>query len=222
MKKLYYVEDDSVIASAVRDYLMNKDFELALFKTVEQVKKAMEIELPILILIDWNLPDGSGYQLCTWIKQRWNQLPIIFLTVKNDAQDIVLAFGAGADDYLTKPFELEVLHARIKAILKRTGNKAIEYITCGDISIDKARLKVNRAGEEIVLSNIEYQILKLLLENKGCILTRSRLLEVIWDKNGNFVNDNTLTVTMKRLREKLNNPPYLKTIRSFGYRMEEL
>ncbi len=222
MKKLYYVEDDSVIASAVRDYLMNKDFELALFETVEQVKKAMEIELPILILIDWNLPDGSGYQLCTWIKQRWNQLPIIFLTVKNDAQDIVLAFGAGADDYLTKPFELEVLHARIKAILKRTGNKAIEYITCGDISIDKARLKVNRAGEEIVLSNIEYQILKLLLENKGCILTRSRLLEVIWDKNGNFVNDNTLTVTMKRLREKLNNPPYLKTIRSFGYRMEEL
>ncbi|MDF2510606.1 MAG: two-component response regulator, partial [Herbinix sp.] len=101
------------------------------------------------------------------------------------------------------------------------GKRIENLITCGDISIDKIKLKVFLMQEEIVLSQMEYQLLKLLVENKGCILTRARLLELIWDANGNFVNDNTLTVTMKRLREKLHNPPYLKTVRSFGYRMEE-
>lgn len=146
---------------------------------------------------------------------------IIFLTVKGDSKDIVLGFQGGADDYLVKPFDLEVLSARICAILRRTGNIVQNFATCGEISIDKNKSKVFYAKEEVVLSQMEYQLLLLLMERKGCIVTRSSLLELIWDANGNFVNDNTLTVTMKRLREKLQNPPYLKTVRSFGYRMED-
>lgn len=189
---------------------------------MEEAKKALQIELPSLILIDWNLSDGSGYHLCKWIRGNWRELPIVFLTVKGDSKDIVLGLQAGADDYLTKPFDLEVLNARIGAILRRTGNIGENYLTCGEISIDKKKQKVYLSNEEVTLSQIEYQLLKLFLENKGCILTRSRLLELLWEVNGNFVNDNTLTVTMKRLREKLHNPLYLKTVRSFGYRMEDV
>lgn len=221
MIKLYYVEDDYIIASAVQKYLKNKGYHVIVFEAIEQVKKALQTELPSLVLIDWNLSDGSGYQLCKWIRETGKELPIIFLTVKDDSKDIVLGFQAGADDYLIKPFELEVLHARICAILRRTGNTAENYVTCREISIDKMKCKVLISNEELVLSQMEYQLLKLLVENKGYILTRTRLLECIWDANGNFVNDNTLTVTMKRLREKLHNPSYLKTVRSFGYRMED-
>lgn len=222
MIKLYYVEDDSVIASAVQKYLKNKGYHVIIFETIEQTKKALQTELSSLILIDWNLNDGSGYHLCKWIREAWPKLPIIFLTVKGDSKDIVQGFQGGADDYLIKPFDLEVLYARVCAILRRTGNIAENHLTCGDISIDKTKLKVFILNQEIVLSQMEYQLLKLLIENKGCILTRTRLLELLWDTNGNYVNDNTLTVTMKRLREKLHNPPYLKTVRSFGYRMEDV
>jgi DNA-binding response OmpR family regulator len=221
MMNLYYVEDDRIIALAVQKYLKNKGYNVIIFETVERAKKALLAELPALIIIDWNLQDGNGVHLCKWIRETWSEMPIIFLTVKGDSKDVVQGFQAGADDYLVKPFALEVLYARIDAILRRAGKRIENLITCGDISIDKIKLKVFLMQEEIVLSQMEYQLLKLLVENKGCILTRARLLELIWDANGNFVNDNTLTVTMKRLREKLHNPPYLKTVRSFGYRMEE-
>ncbi len=222
MIKLYYVEDDVTIASAVQKYLKNKGYQVIAFDTIEQTKQALQTELPSLILIDWNLSDGSGQQLCKWVRDNWRELPIIFLTVKSDSKDIVMGFQGGADDYLVKPFDLEVLSARISAILRRTGNIAKNYLTCGDIIIDLVKLQVFISKQEIILSKIEYQLIKLLLENKGCILTRTRLLEVLWDANGNYVNDNTLTVTMKRLREKLHNPSNLKTVRSFGYRMEEV
>ncbi len=222
MKKLYYVEDDITIALAVQKYLKNKGYQVDVFDTIEQTKNALQTELPSLILIDWNLSDGSGQHLCKWVRDNWRELPIIFLTVKSDSKDIVLGFQGGADDYLIKPFDLEVMYVRISAILRRTGNIASNYLTCGDIAIDLLKHQVFISKQEIILSKIEYQLIKLLIENKGCILTRTRLLEVLWDANGNFVNDNTLTVTMKRLREKLNNPSNLKTIRSFGYRMEDV
>ncbi len=218
---LYYVEDDSVIALAVQNYLKDKGYHVVVFETVEYVKQALLTEQPALILIDWNLKDGSGLLLCRWIRVTWKEVPIVFLTVKGDSKDIVLGLQAGADDYLVKPFALEVLSARISAILRRAGKGTETLITCGEIRIDKIKGKVFLEQEEILLGQMEYQLLKLLIENKGCILTRARLLELIWDTNGNFVNDNTLTVTMKRLREKLHNPPYLKTVRSFGYRLEE-
>lgn len=146
---------------------------------------------------------------------------MIFLTVKGDSRDIVSGFQNGADDYVVKPFELEVLYSRIHAILRRTGNLSVQYLSCGPISVDQNRMMAFYDEEEISLSTSEYQLLLLLLKNKGKTVTRETILKQIWDSNGIYVNDNTLTVTMKRLREKLKQPSCIKTIRSFGYRMED-
>lgn len=222
MTEIYYVEDDEAIAAAVKEYLARKGYSVCAFGTLEGAKKAFERQVPGLALIDWNMPDGEGDAFCKWLRSRWAKLPVIFLTVRNDARDIISGLEGGADDYVTKPFELEVLHSRIRALLRRSGNVQGQYLSCGPVSIDRDRLAVYCGGEEIAVSQAEYQLLWLLLSNKGKTVTRERLLAQIWDNNGNYVNDNTLTVTMKRLREKLHNPPCLRTVRSFGYRMEEV
>ncbi len=221
MAEIYYVEDDKNIANLVKEYLERRDYDVSVFQTIAEAKYAFGQHIPDIVLVDWNMPDGRGDVLCQWVRAKWKELPVIFLTVRNDTCDVVSGFNSGADDYVVKPFELEVLHSRIKALLRRTGNKSEQYISCGSVSIDKSRMMVLYQGEEISVSQTEYQLLLLLMENKGKTVTRERLLEQIWDNNGNYVNDNTLTVTMKRLREKLHQPPGLKTIRSFGYRMED-
>ena len=142
-------------------------------------------------------------------------------TVRGDCADIVAGFGNGADDYIVKPFELEVLHSRILALLRRTGNAAEQYLSCDGIRMDLNRHTVSCRLEEISLSEAEYRLLLCLMQNKGRTVTRERILEQVWDVNGNYVNDNTLTVTMKRLRDKLYQPKCLKTVRSVGYRMED-
>lgn len=151
-----------------------------------------------LLILDWNMPDGAGDELCGWARERWPGLPIILLTVRNSTQEVVAGFRNGADDYVTKPFELDVLYSRIQALLRRS-------------------LPKNPA----ILSASEYELLRILMEHKGKTVARSWLLEQIWDQKGSCVNDNTLTVTMKRLREKLFCPACLKTIRILGYRMED-
>ena len=167
------------------------------------------------------MPDGQGSELCGWLRARWPWLPVIFLTVRGDSHDVVGGFQKGADDYVVKPFELEVLHSRILALLRRTGQVKVNCYHCDSLTLDMDKMSVFCDGEELVLSQPEYQILLLLMENKGKTVTRKQLLEKVWDSNGNYVNDNTLTVTIKRLREKLHQPACLKTIRSFGYRMED-
>lgn len=174
-----------------------------------------------MVLLDWNMPDGQGSELCGWLRARWPWLPVIFLTVRGDSHDVVGGFQKGADDYVVKPFELEVLHSRILALLRRTGQVKVNCYHCDSLTLDMDKMSVFCDGEELVLSQPEYQILLLLMENKGKTVTRKQLLEKVWDSNGNYVNDNTLTVTIKRLREKLHQPACLKTIRSFGYRMED-
>ena len=167
------------------------------------------------------MPDGQGSELCRWIRERRADLPIIFLTVRGDSHDIVSGFQYGADDYVVKPFALAVLHSRMLALLRRAGNTGESKLFCDDLVLDKEKMAVYHGQKEIPVSQPEYRLLLLLLENKGKTITRNQLLEEVWDSGGNYVNDNTLTVTMKRLREKLHNPPCLKTIRSFGYRMED-
>lgn len=221
MTEVYYIEDDENIATIVKEYLEQKAYMVSIFPTLAQAKRGLVHHVPGIVLVDWNMPDGEGDSLCRWIRSKWKQLPIIFLTVKNDTCDVVSGFENGADDYVVKPFELEVLYSRIGALLRRTKNVSEQYLSCDSISIDKERMMVFCQGEEISVSQTEYQLLLLLMTNKGKTITRERLLEQIWDNNGNFVNDNTLTVTMKRLREKLHQPSCVKTIRSFGYRMEE-
>ena len=221
MMEIYYIEDDETIAVAVKEYLSQKGYVVSLFGTLESGKKALEHHIPSIALIDWNMPDGEGNSLCRWIRSRWKELPVILLTVRDDTRDIISGFEYGADDYVTKPFELEILYSRIHALMRRAGNVQSQYLSCSSISMDKNKMAVFCDEEEITVSQTEYQLLQLLMESKGKTVTRERLLAQIWDNNGNYVNDNTLTVTMKRLREKLHHPSCLKTVRSFGYRMED-
>lgn len=226
MPKIYYVEDDAAIAQFVKEYLEQKGCQVEIFSLLETARAALRQERPDLVLVDWNMPDGQGDGLCRWIREQWPALPLIFLTVRGESRDIVCGFKNGADDYVVKPFELEVLYSRIQALLRRAGQTASGTgergkLCCGGLTLDAERMRVFSGGKEVALSQPEYQLFQILMENKGRTVTRARLLEQIWDSGGNFVNDNTLTVTMKRLREKLGNPACIRTIRSFGYRMEE-
>lgn len=222
MKRIYYVEDDKAIAGTVREYLEKRGYAVSVYTTLAKARQALEEGVPDLALVDWNMPDGQGDALCRWIRERWRDLPLMFLTVRSDARHVVEGFQNGADDYVSKPFDLEVLESRICALLRRTKQVFGQYLSCGGVSLDQNRRTVWKGKEEVALSPLEYRLLLCLMQNQGRTLTRELLLEQLWDSNGNFVNDNTLTVTMKRLREKLDNPECLKTVRSVGYRMEEV
>ena len=222
MTTIYYIEDDNSIAQSVKEYLEQYDFHVIIYTSIADARQAVRSMPPQLILLDRNMPDGQGDRFCRWIRSEEKELPVIFLTVRGEAKDIVSGFTDGADDYVVKPFELEVLHSRILALLRRTERLKQTKLTCGGITVDTEKVAVFCGREELTLSQLEYQLLLLLMENKGKTVMRGQILERVWDINGSYVNDNTLTVTMKRLREKLHNPACIKTIRSFGYRMEDM
>ncbi|MCI9315205.1 MAG: response regulator transcription factor [Lachnospiraceae bacterium] len=222
MTTIYYIEDDNSIAQSVKEYLEQYDFHVIIYTSIADARQAVRSMPPQLILLDRNMPDGQGDRFCRWIRSEEKELPVIFLTVRGEAKDIVSGFTDGADDYVVKPFELEVLHSRILALLRRTERLKQTKLTCGGITVDTEKVAVFCGREEVTLSQMEYQLLLLLMENKGKTVMRGQILERVWDINGSYVNDNTLTVTMKRLREKLHNPACIKTIRSFGYRMEDM
>lgn len=220
--EIYYVEDDSAIAESVKEYLKKYELNVTVASSVSQAKEILLKKRPDMVLIDWNLPDGNGIALCEWKRRRFGEeISILFLTVKGETPEVVQGFQSGADDYLVKPFEPEVLYSRILAVLRRMGTSAGQELVCDHICLDKERMTAYLQGEEISLTSLEYRVLRYLLEQKGRIVTRRQLLAEIWDLNGNYVNDNTLTVTIKRLREKFRNPACIKTVRSFGYRMED-
>ena len=221
MIEVYYAEDDESIAKSVKEYLEQQDCKVVVFGGIADLRKALIGHLPSVLLLDWNMPDGEGNEFCQWIRERWRDLPVIYLTVRGDSHDIDTGFQNGADDYVVKPFDLAVLYSRILALLRRARNTKETKLFCVDLMLDKEKTAVYCQQEEIVVSQPEYQLLLLLMENKGKTVTRRQILEQVWDSSGNYVNDNTLTVTMKRLREKLHHPLCLKTIRSFGYRMED-
>ena len=221
MIEIYYVEDDVDISCAVKEFLGQQGYNVSVFSTVASAKEALASMCPTLVLVDWNMPDGRGDRLCQWIRSNWREMPVIFLTVRGDASDIVSGFAGGADDYVVKPFELEVLYSRILALLRRSGGTSGQYLSCAGISMDLNRRRVLVHAREVSLGLAEYQLLLYLMQNKGRTLTREKILEHVWDVNGSYVNDNTLTVTMKRLRDKLEEPSCLKTVRSVGYRMED-
>jgi DNA-binding response OmpR family regulator len=219
--ELYYAEDDPQIASIVKDYLEQKNFIVTIFPTFGQLRETLQKRIPTMVLLDFRMPDGRGDGMCQWIRQKYKNLPIIFLTVRGDAGDIVSGFQNGADDYVVKPFSLEVLYARIKAALRKSGDIGSQVLSCDGIILDQNRHTVTYEGAQINLSEAEYNLLAYIMQHKGRTLTRERILEQVWDIHGSYVNDNTLTVTMKRLRDKLRQPPCLITVRSIGYRMED-
>ena len=221
MTHIYYIEDDPDIAAAVAEYLEQKGFRVTLCATLARARAALESHLPTLVLLDWNMPDGHGDRLCRWIRSRWKDLPIIFLTVRSDASDIVSGFRDGADDYVVKPFRNRELVSRIRSVLRRSG-KGTSVLRCGDIALNTETGKVTRGGSEIALTKLEYRILSNMMSCPGKLFTRDEILSDIWDISGNFVNDNTLSVTVKRLREKLGDSDgrLIKTVRGMGYRLE--
>lgn len=221
MIDLYYIEDDPAIAGMVKEYLQQKGLRVTVCETLAAARQALRCHVPMLVLLDWNMPDGQGDRLCRWMRSSFQELPIIFLTVRADTADIVAGFQNGADDYVVKPFDLEVLYSRILALLRRTKDAGRQYLSCGGIHMDLNRQAVSCREKEISLSAAEYQLLLYLMQNKGRTVTREKILERVWDVHGSYVNDNTLTVTVKRLRDKLGQPACLKTVRSVGYRMED-
>lgn len=219
MTKILLIEDDDTIAFGISSALGKKGYEVTCCPGVEEGRRFFSGDFR-LILLDLNLPDGSGYELCKWIKEQ-SGVPIIFLTVQDDVRDITKGLDMGADDYITKPFHISELESRISAVLRRIPNNCGKSLVCGDICLDKEKTQVFVNKEKVVLTALEYRLLLALMENKGRTLPREVILEKLWDSEGNFVNDNTLTVTMKRLREKLERTEYITTVRGIGYRMEE-
>ncbi len=223
--KVFILEDDSIIVEGLTIALNQEGYEVASFDNVTDAIKEIDSGAHYdVCLLDVNLPDGDGFKVCKAIRSK-SDVPVIFLTACDDEIHTVLAFEQGADDYIAKPFRIRELLARIKAILRRTGsnqNKE-EAVNVGNNVVDIMSGKVFRNGEEIFLSAVEYRLLLTFVKSRGQLLTRQQILTEMWDSAGDFVNDNTLTVYVRRLRKKLEEPgddPVITTVRGVGYRME--
>lgn len=224
MKRILLIEDDENIVFGIKTYLEKRDFMVQKAGSVEEGKQLFNTGLD-LILLDVNLPDGIGHELLSFIRSKSN-VPIIFLTVIDEEKEIVRGLDLGADDYITKPFKLSILESRINTVLRRLkrDNSSDDVLFCGDFKLIRSQTKVYRCNEEINITGREYRLLEMFMENQNITLTRKILLDRLWDIDGDFVNDNTLTVTIKRLREKLegstSGTQIIKTIRGIGYRMD--
>ena len=221
---IFLLEDDEAIGIGLVYSLQNEGYTVTHAKTVKEATKIIAEKTFSLYLLDLTLPDGSGYGVCKQIKEM-GDLPVIFLTAYDDEVNVVMGFDLGADDYISKPFRLKELTARIKSVLRRYNKETADVIIkIKDITINTTSAKVSKAGEEIILTAMEYRLLLILLNNRGRILSRTQLLENIWDIDGDFVEDNTLTVYIKRLRDKIedepNKPEIIKTVRGLGYVIE--
>ena len=221
---IFLLEDDEAIGIGLVYSLQNEGYTVTHAKTVKEATKIIAENTFSLYLLDLTLPDGSGYDVCKQIKEM-GDLPVIFLTAYDDEVNVVMGFDLGADDYISKPFRLKELTARIKSVLRRYNKETADgIIKIKDVTINTTSAKVSKAGEEIILTAMEYRLLLILLNNRGRILSRTQLLENIWDIDGDFVEDNTLTVYIKRLRDKIedepNKPEIIKTVRGLGYVIE--
>lgn len=219
MTNILLVEDDETILFGIESALKRKGYVCTGCASVRQAKELFPGGFQ-LVLLDLNLPDGSGYDFCRWVKERADT-PVIFLTVRDDVRDITRGLDMGADDYITKPFHVAVLESRISAVLRRTPAEGGNVLICGNIRLNKEKIQVMLDDKPVDTTALEYRLLEVLMENKGRTLPRNLILDKLWDAEGNFVNDNTLTVTVKRLRKKLMDTEYIVTIRGIGYRMEE-
>ena len=221
MDKLLLVEDDATLIRMVQDFLTSDGFQVCSVTGQTAAQAAMDREKPDLALVDISLAEGNGFGVFADAKSR--EIPVIFLTASSDEFSVVTGLDMGADDYISKPFRPRELVSRIRNVLRRT-KKRTSIISLGDLTIDTDRGSVHRGGQEVYLSALEYKLLLVFLQHRGQTLTRDRLLEEIWDCAGDFVSDNTLTVYIKRLREKIEpdpqNPRYIRTVRGLGYRLE--
>lgn len=215
------VEDDEIILDSLRYSLVQAGYTVTAAGSVAEALAFLDTGAPFdLCLLDIRLPDGSGFQVCDAIRAK-SSLPILFLTACDDEVSTVRALETGGDDYVSKPFRVRELLARMGAVLRRSGTQS-EPVTAmvGENQVNLQTGKVYREGQEVVLTAMEYKLLLVFLKNRGQLLSRSQILNQLWDAAGDYVNDNTLTVYVKRLREKLGGGGALiQTVRGIGYRL---
>lgn len=222
MQSILLVEDDRHIVDNLTEYLEGEGFRVCSASGQAGALERLEQEQFDLVLLDISLSDGNGFAVCSAVKALYH-LPVIFLTASGDEYSTVTGFEVGADDYIPKPFRPRELLMRIKNVLRRTGSGG-GLVRLGRVEVDTVRGTVTKDGRDLNLSALEYRLLLMFLNHPGAVLTRSQLLEGIWDIAGDFVNDNTLTVYIKRLREKIEDDPQkptlIKTVRGLGYKAE--
>ena len=214
MKKIILIEDDEILSSGIESYLSKNDFEVETCKNFEEAKIKINNSFDLAIL-DINLPDNDGIGLLNTLRE--NNVRVIITTVKNDEKFIVRALDNGADDYITKPFKLSILRARIDKTL-RTALIKDDFIRFKDLTLNNKEGNFYYKNKKLDLTSLEFQVMKLFINNPNRIFTRDFLLERFWDRREKFVNDNTLTATIKRIRDK-SDRDIIKTIRGIGYRM---
>lgn len=222
MTRILLVEDDKTIVSNLTEFLSKEGFDVRSTSGQSGALNLLDAERFDLVLLDISLSDGSGYTVCKAVKADYH-IPVIFLTASGDEYSTVTGFDLGADDYIPKPFRPRELVSRIKNILRLTGNVG-SVIKLGDVDVDTVKGTASKNGKDLYLSALEYRLLLVFINNRGIVLSRNKLLESIWDIAGEFVNDNTLTVYIKRLREKIEedpqNPAIIKTVRGLGYKVD--
>ena len=210
--KILLVEDDTALRGALEELLNREGYEVLKASNVRAALEAMNPQID-LAMLDVGLPDGDGVSLCRQWRNEGKEIPILFLTAKDEELDVVRGLDAGGNDYVTKPFRMQELLSRIRALLRRNQKDAI--ITRSGITLDKAKLQASRDGEMLMLTVTEYKILAKLISERS-IITRAALLDALWDVDSRFVDDNTLSVHVSRLREKVGSS-HIKTIRGVGY-----
>lgn len=221
---IFLLEDDNAIGIGLCYSLENEGYKITLAKSVSEARDIIDSNKFDLYILDLTLPDGSGYDVCKHIKAQ-GDYPVIFLTAFDDEVNVVMGFELGADDYITKPFRVKELLVRIKSVMRRYSKDNNDgVIKIKNLTINTNEAKVYKDGNEIILTAMEYRLLLILLNYRGVVLSRNQLLENIWDVAGDFVEDNTLTVYIKRLRDKIeeepNKPQFIKTVRGLGYVIE--
>lgn len=223
MTKILIVEDDSSLALGMEYTLRSEGFDVIIAKNVKEAYDAIENQSFDLAILDIMLPDGNGYELCEKIRVN-SDIPIVFLTACDEEVNVVMGLDMGADDYITKPFRVRELVSRIKAVLRRSGQARLEYdsaLISDDIRLYPLQNRVDKCDSELILTPHEFKLLLTLMEHPNQILPRDVILQRLWDDGGNFVDDNTLSVYIRRLREKIEDDPgdpkYILTIRGVGY-----
>ena len=223
MKRILVVEDDLALSAGLCFELDAAGYTaIPAYNCVKARHLFQQEQQLALALLDVNLPDGSGFALCRELKEERPELPVIFLTANDLEEDVLSGFDMGAEDYVTKPFNMKILLRRIEVALRRGKEKPsvpADRWSDGFLLLDFSSLTAVRGGEKLAITPNEYKLLKTLTENSGRILTRQLLLERLWDSGGNFIDDHTLTVTMNRLRAKIEdeNHAYIRTVRGMGY-----
>lgn len=228
MQKLLLLEDDISLVDGLTYSLEKNGFVIEAARTIREAERRIAESADYdLFLFDVTLPDGNGFTLCEKIRESGKQVPIIFLTASDEETSIIRGLDCGGDDYITKPFKIGELCSRIRALLRRSSrnNDGENILRSGSLTVNLAEGRVFLGESLVEFTGAEYRLLCLLLKNSGRVLTRRMILDKLWDGAGNFVDDNTLSVYIRRLREKLernpSRPEHLKTVRGFGYQWKE-